>query len=31
MSKYDKLWLKAMLSCLDHEGKMIPNYWKKRD
>ena len=29
MSKYDKLWLAAMLSCFDHEGKVIPNYWKK--
>ena len=28
MSKYDKLWIKAMESCFDHEGKMIPNYWK---
>jgi hypothetical protein len=31
MSKYDKLWLKAMLSCLDHEGKMIPYYWRRKD
>jgi len=29
MSEYDKLWLKAMLSCLDHEGKMIPYFWRK--
>jgi hypothetical protein len=29
MSEYDKLWLKAMLSCLDHEGKVIPYYWRK--
>ena len=31
MSEYDKLWLKAMLSCLDHEGKMIPYFWRRKE
>lgn len=27
LSKYDKLWIKAMNSCFDHEGKIIPYFW----
>ena len=29
MSQYDKLWIKAMESCFDHEGKVIPYFWLK--
>ena len=29
MSEYDKLWIKAMESCFDHEGKVIPYFWLK--
>lgn len=28
-NKYLRLWIKAINSMYDHEGKVIPNYWKK--
>jgi|SaaInlStandDraft_1057018.scaffolds.fasta_scaffold649774_1 hypothetical protein len=29
--KYHELWCKAMNSCVDHEGKVIPYYWRKNN
>jgi len=28
---YQRLWIKAMNSCFNHEGKIIPHFWRKNN